>query len=380
MDVVGLPAAVGAPPVSAAHRGSVDLVEQFRPAWLELIGRAERDEPFYHPEWISAYLGAFEPPSTLVLITAHREGRLSAVVPLVEERTWFCGVPVTKLRGAANVHTCRFDLVCEPGPAGEESVGALWRTLKALRNWDVIEFPYAPAACAASHLLGFAEKDGYLTGRYGEYPVPFIRLEGIADPWEIPHHPDFRRKMRRKLRKAEAESGVRVIRAEASDARALEQFYRVEASGWKGRKRTAILNEPRTRRFYDRIATLHGVGGQAVIYLMYFGEIPVACRLGIEHKQCYYALKTGYDESYSTYGPGHMLLGGVLKDILGRGFRELDFTGSLLDWHGEWTRDLRWQSVLYIFRKGVFGNALYTAKLKMMAAARHVLSHTTEHR
>ncbi len=93
------------------HRGGVEVVESIAAEWRELCAEAHNDQPFFRPEWVGTYLRAFAPCKPILLITARVDGRLKAVLPLVEEQAWHWGVPVRKLRSAANVHCLRFDLI-----------------------------------------------------------------------------------------------------------------------------------------------------------------------------------------------------------------------------------------------------------------------------
>src|SRR5690349_8811751 len=104
------------------ERGDARLIERIAAEWLRLCNEAANDEPFYRPEWVSAYLSAFKPRGTLLLITARLEERLMGVLPLIEEKTFFCGFPVRMLEGAANTHSCRFDLLCASGHGGSLAV------------------------------------------------------------------------------------------------------------------------------------------------------------------------------------------------------------------------------------------------------------------
>src|SRR5690242_1988935 len=92
------------------QHGGAEIIEKVADPWHDLCADALIDEPFYRPEWITAYLRAFRPRGMLVLPMVQENGSLRAVLPLVKQRSIFCGIPVNSLQGAANVHSCRFDL------------------------------------------------------------------------------------------------------------------------------------------------------------------------------------------------------------------------------------------------------------------------------
>src|SRR5258708_4226564 len=155
----------GAPTVEIL-RGGVDAIDHLAQEWRELCIEGVSNEPFYRPEWIAAYVRAFEAAHRLIVICARVHGRLRAVLPLIEERAFFCGLPVRKLRGAANVHSYRFDLVRGADQDGDAGVEAIWRAISERGDWDVVELPDVPEGGCAEQLLVAAENAGYPTGRW----------------------------------------------------------------------------------------------------------------------------------------------------------------------------------------------------------------------
>jgi CelD/BcsL family acetyltransferase involved in cellulose biosynthesis len=354
------------------QRGGAHLIDAIAPEWRTLCEGGPSNEPFFRPEWIAAWLRAFEPDAEIVLVTAYSGGRLQAVLPLLLRRTLFCGIPVRKLCAPANVFSCRFDVVRAAGVEGDTAVAALWRALRGLREWDVIELPDVPNGGAAELLMDVASKDGYPTGQWPSIRSPYVRLEGVADSTAIPRNAQFRQNLRRRMRKANAQFGVSLTRIDGADPSALQQFYELESSGWKGRQGTDIAGWAATRIFHDEIARAAAEFGYWSLYLLKFGETAVAGHYGLTYGGRYYIPKVAYDENYAVHGPGHLIVSAVLQDCLDRGIAEFDFLGPWMEWKAEWTQEARAHSHCYIFRRGISGQALRTAKLDVMAGLRNV--------
>src|SRR5262245_29330847 len=98
-------------PVAEALSGGVEIIERLAEEWRALCAEGPCDQPFFRPEWVAAYVHAFASEKKLLILTARVDGRLRAVLPLVEEWAFFHGLPVRMLRGASNAHSGRFDLV-----------------------------------------------------------------------------------------------------------------------------------------------------------------------------------------------------------------------------------------------------------------------------
>jgi CelD/BcsL family acetyltransferase involved in cellulose biosynthesis len=354
-------------------RGGVAIVDELAPQWHELCVSARTSEPFHRPEWIGAYLRAFEPASTVLVAARHDLRKLQAVLPFVERETLFCGLPVRMLQGAANTHSCRFDLLRAANGDGEAAVQDLWNVLRDRAEWDVIELPLIPQGGAAESLLAAAKQDGYLTGQWESLCSAYIPLAGITDASSIPRDAHFRQNLRRRLAKAKKRWPVELTHVRTADPNALQRFYEVEKSGWKGKDRTAIDCSDSTRRFYDEIASVAARFGYCSIYLLHFGDRVVAGHFGLSFAGRYYSPKVAYDEEYASYGPGHLIVEAILGDILPQRFEEFDFLGHWMPWKGEWARHGRTHSTCYIFRPGLLGHTLYSLRFRLLKSLRPIV-------
>lgn len=369
-------------PVAVEARwGTRELIDGLAREWRELCGRGLRDEPFYRPEWVSAYLRAFAPDARLLLVAARADGRLAAVLPLVEANRGWRGLWVRKLQGAANIHSCRFDIACEKGQSGEAAIAGIWRALRGIPGWDIIEIPRVPQGGAAEALVAQAAEDGYVTGfwrgfwRPTESPYAKIDLPRDADPVTVAGNAAFRRNLRRRLRRAKEHYDVRLRRVDEADPEALEAFFELERRGWKGKAGTAIACSAATREFYTSVATAAAESGYLSLYFLDFDGIPVAGHFGLRHGGCYYLPKVAYDEDYARFSPGQLLVRAIIEDLVKDGPAVMDFLGLPAEWKAVWTQEVLPHSSCFIFQKGLRGRILYFARFAILAAARSAAHH-----
>ena len=354
---------------AAVLRGGVSLIEEHAGSWRALCDASIDDIPFYRPEWIEAYVKAFESPqATVVLATARSGGRMCALLPLIEKRANFNGVPVRMLQGTGNAHSCRFDLIREAGPAGEQAIPEIWRLLKEQPGWDMIELPLVPEGGSAEALLRLARQDGFLTGKYESDRSAYITLTPEDAGEKIPHDAHFRQNLRRRMRKARAASEVRLECVTDPDVASLTRFYELEGSGWKGQRHTAIADSAATRRFYSEAARAASEHSYFSLYLLEFGNQLAAGHFGLSYKGKYYCPKVAYDETLSNLGPGHLMIQSILDDIIPRRFTEFDFVGPWMEWKAEWARGARQHNYCYIFRPGLMGRTLHWLRFKARPA------------
>lgn len=130
-----------------------------------------------------------------------------------------------------------------------------------------------------------------------------------------PHHfREFRRLKRRMAEHGAVEYAV--ARQPDEVRRGLESFLSLEASGWKGRERTAMVVDrfraAFAREAVDRLSErdmvrIHtlSVGGKLVASLIVFIERGIA-----------YTWKTAYDEAFAAYSPGALLMVEVTRNHL----------------------------------------------------------------
>jgi CelD/BcsL family acetyltransferase involved in cellulose biosynthesis len=352
--------------------GSVDVIDRIAPEWRALCVDGTHNEPFYRPEWIAAYLRAFEPQAKVVLVTVRRGGQLRAVLPLVEDKVGLFGVGATRLRGPVNEHSNRLDLIHGDGDS-EWAIATAWHALANLSGWDVIDVRHVPDGGALHQVLDCATDAGYATSKRETLRSPYIPLADSA-PAKGYSPPDasFRRNLRRGMRKLEAFGPVQVVRRDTVDAHTLERFFSTELAGWKGRSGTAIACRPETLRFYTDVANAASRLGYFALYELWCGDSPVAFDLGFTLQGRYFVPKVAYNEAFKSVGPGHLIVGEILRDLQGRQMTELDMLGHTDPYKARWTNVYRQHYHCHIFGRGPTGQAFQTWTDHVMPAGRKV--------
>jgi CelD/BcsL family acetyltransferase involved in cellulose biosynthesis len=117
----------------------------------------------------------------------------------------------------------------------------------------------------------------------------------------------LRQNIAKRTRRATVEIGeprLEVLEsADAVDAY-LALYSSTEASGWKGRANSAVRVDDRQGAFYRDMLTQAAAAGEARMFTLKFGSVPVAQLIAIEHAGVLYLMKTTYDERYKALAPG----------------------------------------------------------------------------
>jgi CelD/BcsL family acetyltransferase involved in cellulose biosynthesis len=149
---------------------------------------------------------------------------------------------------------------------------------------------------------------------------------------------------RRKQRQAE-KIGAVSIRLEAPSEAGLDsllnEVFRVESAGWKGRTRTGLLHDRRLGLFYRSYARLAAAAGELRLGFLSIGGETAAVRLDVERGGERFELKIGFDERFAAVSPGQLLTHAMLIDAEARGLAAHHFLGSAAGWQDPWAPDRR---------------------------------------
>jgi CelD/BcsL family acetyltransferase involved in cellulose biosynthesis len=98
-----------------------------------------------------------------------------------------------------------------------------------------------------------------------------------------------------------------VARSPQDVASALETFLTLEASGWKGKRGTALKQDDGDAGFIRRATVALAETGQCEIVTLRAGDSPVAAAIVLRHQDRAFYFKLGVDEDFSKFSPGVQL-------------------------------------------------------------------------
>ncbi len=88
---------------------------------------------------------------------------------------------------------------------------------------------------------------------------------------------------------------------------AIETFLLLEASGWKAKRGTALVQHAGDAAFIRRATSALAATGQCEIVTLRAGETPVASAIVLRHLDRAFYFKLGVDERFSKFSPGVQL-------------------------------------------------------------------------
>ncbi|WP_376694887.1 GNAT family N-acetyltransferase [Wenzhouxiangella sp. EGI_FJ10305] len=338
-----------------------------RSEWNALVSRTD-DQVFYRHEFIETWLHHFATGKWRILLLRDTSGRLVAALPLIHGWARLHGLPLRQLRGAANPHSGRFDLIAdEPEPAS----AALFDYLAGQRDWDVMILTELPSQGRVSAMEQVAGDLGLPVGRWCAMQSPCLMLPATWAELEGQLSRHFRANLRRRRRALEKLGEVRAERCSDSAER-VEAGIELELRGWKGRAGTAMAQDVETRGFYADLARVFGPQGRLALWALYLDERLIAFQFGLEHRNSYALLKPAYDESLARYSPGQLLMAEVLRDAIARRLTRFEFLGEDMPWKRDWHPETHAQDWLFVFRRSAGGRFLHALKFRLLPRLRRM--------
>jgi len=108
-----------------------------------------------------------------------------------------------------------------------------------------------------------------------------------------------------------------VARTSSGVATALETFLSLEASGWKGMRRTALIQDDGDARFIRRAAPALAESGQCEVMTFTVDDTAIAAAIVLRHQDRAFYFKLGIDERFAKFSPGVQLTLDLTRHLCG---------------------------------------------------------------
>jgi CelD/BcsL family acetyltransferase involved in cellulose biosynthesis len=268
------------------------------PAWEELARAAREPNPFYEHWMLLPALEAFGAGqgARVVLVWAGEE--LAGLFPF-QRVTRYKGLPLTALTSWRHPHC----LLCTPLVRADMARLCL-EALLDCADASLIEFSYLPAGEPFHRALAeVLEARGLRVMVNRSYSRGLLRKQRAT----------ISGRLRRQV--ARSERGLRsrgeltrvVLQPQDDIGRWIEDFLRLEASGWKGRQGSAMACSQTNRLYFTRILDAAFRRGRLLFCGLDLDGRPIARRCSFTAADGAYAFKITYDEAFAEFSPGVML-------------------------------------------------------------------------
>lgn len=207
-------------------------------------------------------------------------------------------------------------------------------------------FPLIFALTQMDPMLMPRPGDGPCTRTLDYIDTARVTLAGSFDDYWAGRGKNMRsnlKKQRARLEREGIATRLQVDRDPAAMAQAVADYGRLESSGWKAGKGTAVSADNAQGRYYRAMLEALANRNGASVYRYYFNEQLVAMDLCVEDAGSIVVLKTSYDESVpSNWSPTLLMREEATRALFDGGrFARIEFYGRVMDWHLRWTDEVR---------------------------------------
>ncbi|MGB9073610.1 MAG: GNAT family N-acetyltransferase [Terriglobales bacterium] len=296
--------------------------------WGELAMRFT--SPLLQYEWFAACAETLLRSDQLRIVVNHSHEAITAVAPLV----------LTRHGGPERLEILGARVLDEP-------TGFIYESKESLEQLTA-----AILGIGKPLLLGRLRNDSpeinvldrQHTGKYflrADAGSPFIEFRTTWDDLVAGMSSDNRHQLRRKQKLLEQQGTVsfEIFSPEFDKIEHdLEEIIRVEATGWKGKQRTAMAFDWQLRCFYETYAREAGRQGLLRLSFLRIDGKAIAAQVGVLHANRFWLLKVAYDEEWAKCSPGVLLTNETIRYACQQGLEGFEFLGHDEQWIHRWTR------------------------------------------
>ena len=268
--------------------------------------------PFFEPGCQIPACHSFLKEKDAQLIVAERGGNLVACLPLLTHSSH-----IGPLRRQV-AYSRRFGTpigLGSPLLVGPQLTDAVNGLLDALKHWSKQGGPgilmldwldddeegvgrTLRDACAERH-IPLRER------RTWERPVVRRSAKGLSLEGNL--STKVRSELRRRQRRLEEKLGAPLRLLDRSDTGAVDEFLRLEASGWKGREGSAFANRPDAEQWFRGLCDNFASLGKLHMLSLEVDGRSVAMQCFLRSGTSAFSLRVGHDAELNAFGPGVLL-------------------------------------------------------------------------
>lgn len=310
--------------------------------WDGLLGSDAR--PFDLHCWYLAWWRAFGAGRELAICTVRRDGELAGALPMLREGG--------TMRALANTHSPVFRPLARTAADRAALIEAA--TAAGASRIDLVAVPRDDPCLT---VLG----DGAAMPSLVEpaQVSPIVDTSGDFEAWRVESKrrwgaplERFRRKMGR-----DHVAELSIVEPPTDLEAELDDGFRVEGSGWKGREGTAILSTPQTSAFYREIGRAFHERDQLRLSRIVLDGRTAAFDFCLLHGGRLYLLKTGFDEDFRRLAPGLVMRLSIVERCFELGLDAHELLGDDSEWKRKFATGERRHVDVHAYRRGPAGLA-----------------------
>jgi CelD/BcsL family acetyltransferase involved in cellulose biosynthesis len=288
--------------------------------WRALAGRALEPNVFYEPAFALAAVSVFGHGVGAGLVWSRTTpARLLGFFPARIERRHY-GLPLPVLVGWTHPYA-PFGAPLVDRDKAEAVLGAwLDHVAQAPHLPDIMLLPYLPTEGALAQALdAVLVRRGGQSKFFAQHRRALLAPAGERNDYLDQSLGHKKRKELRRQRKRLGDGGTVTstsVGDPAAVSRALDDFFALEAAGWKGRAGTAAQGHAGIAQFMTAAVAALAAEGKAQVARLSVDAKPIAALVTLRSADTAWCWKIAYDESFARGSPGVQILLDVTQVLL----------------------------------------------------------------
>jgi CelD/BcsL family acetyltransferase involved in cellulose biosynthesis len=325
-------------PVRTTTIYKLDDLAPHIPAWDRLAWDAPQRIPTLFPAWVDAFLRhGLAANERWFCVFAYSGDELIGVLPVIVPSYSILGQQRPLLRTLTDPFiTSSGDILLAPDQAVEALTALLVQCDQEVPGHLGLDLPAVRQNSPVWAALQTSLRD-YIVCTDLVTPYSLINVQGEFATYAA-NLGNLRRNLTRyrKKLKSRGDVSVELRKGPAAGEDFLPEFLALEASGWKGRNGTALLNDPNQTAFFTTLIANLAKQERLEWHILRVEDRIVAAGIGVQCRGAVVLPRIAYDEEYAECMPGNLLTEEVIKDAFLRPeLVELNHMSNA-SWHATW--------------------------------------------
>lgn len=299
---------------------SYDEIAALVPEWLSLLAKKHEYAFYHHPAWALALKQTLVADS-FCCVVIRIEGEMQAVLS-------FCSNArdSKKIGSPEHDHISLSDWVLSVPSVAKLIIENISGIVDAVARVGYTKLTLKSVPQTSCVVSGLTSNSAIERGSEAGGPWLFRTVtakqsywfdcsgaaESVEDYRGLPLSSKLKRNLRGRRKKLADRHNLQFIEVSGKEERleALNEFFRLETLGWKGQQgqNTAIAGHQNLMEFYQALMQAEMPGWQPAINLLKADGQPIAAQFQVASSSCISLLKIAFDESWSDYSPGSLIL------------------------------------------------------------------------
>jgi len=330
---------------------TLDELADHKEAWDKFAGSVAVKLPTLSYAWFRARVKTqLKKSQNWFCLFAYHEDRMVGAMPLLAMVRKPLGVPMLVLKTPPGSSE-----ILQPGSLGIQSIRLM---IDYIRNLEpaVLSLKLNQLSDSSpwlSILDSFGNRFHIMREFYGRNS--YLPIMDDFESYRSSLSKNFKRNLKRRGKKLDKLDNVEYCFCSSGEANTsgIDAFSRIEASGWKGRKGTALAQQEELYNFYNELTEDSDTNGLFQWHFLRAEGKIIAAQLAAEMSDTLIVIKIAYDEEYADYSPGNLLFEETIKRAYKQGNINLIDCMTDQNWHSNWNMSQRDKFSLYVFPRRI---------------------------